>query len=144
MYICPLPLAPPPTSHSFPLLWVVTEPEVDFSESNSKLPLAINFTHGSVQADFWRWRFLEKVASMLHGSDQKGPQGCLLTCKCKAKSFKRPPGIANCILITVWVFEGKVFPWLDLMQHRASCLRSCSRTTRWKEGTKAKSSSNHF
>ena len=102
-------LHPPPTSHSFQPLWVVTETEFDFPESCSKFPLAIDFTYVSVQGDFWRWRFLEKVASMLCGSDQKVYRAVCLLASGRQRASKGHPGIANCILTIFWVLEGKVF-----------------------------------
>ena len=38
----------PPTSHSIPPLWAVTEHQFELPESYSKLPLAICFTYGGV------------------------------------------------------------------------------------------------
>ena len=99
----------PPTSHCLPPLWVVTEPEFDFPESYSKFPLAIDFTHGSVQGDFWRWRFLEK-ASMLHGSDQKVYRAVCLLASIRQRASKGHPGIAK--VQTLFEFlKVKYFPW---------------------------------
>ena len=71
----------------------------------------------SIGYRFYTWKCTRRFLKMkVFGESQhaawiwpEGLQGCLLTCKHKAKSFKGPP--RDCKSSNpLWVFEGKVFP----------------------------------
>ena len=80
-------LPPPTLSHSSELLQSPRLISLSQTANFHWLSILHMEVYKQIFEDEGFWRKLPACCMDL----TRGPQGCLLTCKCKAKSFKRPP-----------------------------------------------------
>ena len=125
MYILSF-LKPPPTTHTVLLLWVVTEPWLELSESYSKYPLAIYFTYCSVYVSMLLSPF---IAPFL--PSHTCPQACsLYLCFhcCSANRF-----ISTIFLDFIYMYQSMIFvvQFLTISLLKGSCWITQRRHGSW-------------